>query len=481
MGENMAETDYNKFWSPAFDNMDDIVFIINNNSELIKVNDALLSFTGKQQKDVIGKKSCQVLYGEDVPDQNYPCQSIFDSKTALQKEFYDSSLKRWLDVRVTPLFSVQGPIGCIVLATDISERKQKEDELKKINDLNQVLLNTIPFGIDIVSESGNIMFLNSVFEGIVGKDAVGKKCWEVYKDDKFQCPPCPLIKGINVGQTETIEVDCILGGKTFQIFHTGMFYQDKKAVMEIFIDISERKKTEQLLRHALQIKSAFTSMVSHELRTPLTAIKEGISIVLDETAGILNQEQKEFLDIAKRNVDRLTRLINDVLDFQKLDTGKMTFNMQENDINEVIEDVRDTMLPLAEERNLDFTLNLAKGLPKAVFDKDKINQVFSNLVHNAIKCTEEGSIVVTTSLGENFIKVSVQDTGKGIKQEDMPRLFQQFEQLESGCDRKIPGTGLGLAIAREIIEAHKGRIWAESEPGKGSTFNFTLPVKERRN
>lgn len=230
------------------------------------------------------------------------------------------------------------------------------------------------------------------------------------------------------------------------------------------------------LQHTLQIRSVFTSMVSHELRTPLTAIKEGIAIVQDETAGALNDEQKEFLDIAKRNVDRLARLINDVLDFQKLESGKTTFNMQESDINETVTEVRDTMLPLADERSLDLVLKLNTSLPKVIFDKDKITQVLSNLVHNAIKCTERGSITIATSTGDNFIKVSVADTGKGIEEQDIPRLFQQFEQIEPICEKKTPGTGLGLAISKEIIEAHKGRIWVESELDKGSTFNFILPV-----
>lgn len=359
-------------------------------------------------------------------------------------------------------------------------RMQAQEALKRLNDLNLALLNTIPFGIDIVDESGTIVFLNPVFEKMAGKDTIGRKCWEVYKDDKIQCPACPLKSHINIGETEHIEVADVFKGKTFQIFHTGIIYDGKNAIMEIFIDITERREREEQLQRAMQIKTAFTSMVSHELRTPLTAIKEGIAIVLDGAAGELNEEQQNFLGIAKKNVDRLARMINEVLDFQKLESGRMTFNMQDNDINELVEEVRDTMLPLAEERGLDFVLDLGRNLPHVFFDRDKITQVCSNLVNNAIRCTEKGIIAITTSSGDNHIKVSVMDTGKGIRTEDMPRLFQQFEQLEAGCDRKTGGTGLGLVISRQIIEAHKGRIWAESELGKGSTFNFILPVKERR-
>jgi len=241
-------------------------------------------------------------------------------------------------------------------------------------------------------------------------------------------------------------------------------------------DISERRKTEVALREAVRAKSAFTSMVSHELRTPLGALKESISQVLEGILGTLTEDQRKFLDIAKRNVDRLARLITEVLDFQTLETGKMVFKMEDNDINEVVKETKETMNIIAKEKGLDFILNLDKELPKIKFDRDKINQVLTNLVNNSIKLTEKGSITITTSRGNNIIQVSVKDTGPGIKEEDIPRLFQQYEQLE----RKTGGTGLGLAISLEIIKAHNGKIWAESKPGQGATMHFLLPIVERR-
>ena len=221
-------------------------------------------------------------------------------------------------------------------------------------------------------------------------------------------------------------------------------------------------------------------MVSHELRTPLTAIKEGINIVIDGSVGNINNDQKDFLGTAKRNVDRLARLVNDVLDFQKLESGKMRFDFKENDINKVIEEVRDTMNPVIQEKGLGFNIKLAKNLSKVNFDKDKIVQVLTNLVNNAVKFTEKGSVIITTSEGNNIIQISVQDTGSGIKNEDMPKLFQSFQQLETPKERKVGGTGLGLVICKEIVERHKGKIWAESEFGKGTTFHFVIPIKERR-
>jgi signal transduction histidine kinase len=256
--------------------------------------------------------------------------------------------------------------------------------------------------------------------------------------------------------------------------------QVQEASLNILEDLTEAKKqlesSSRKLEESSKIKSDFTSMVSHELRTPLAAIKEGVGLVLEETAGELNKDQKNFLEIAKRNIDRLTRLINDVLDFQKLESGRIVFNMAQNNINETVKEVYNTMISLAKEKGLVLAHELSANLPEVKFDRDKIMQVLSNLISNAIKATEKGSITVCTQRQGSDILVSVKDSGPGIKKEDMAILFQRFVQLGSADSRKPGGTGLGLAISKEIIQAHQGKIWIESEPAKGATFYFTLPL-----
>ena len=152
--------------------------------------------------------------------------------------------------------------------------------------------------------------------------------------------------------------------------------------------------------------------------------------------------------------------------------------MQENDINEVINEVHKVMTPVVEEKGLDFKIKLDEKLPKIKFDKDKIIQVLTNIVNNAIKFTEKGSIMISVNEDKksNTVDISVKDTGPGIKKEDLPRLFGRYEQLGGPKERKWGGTGLGLAISKEIINRHNGKIWAESEFGKGTTFYLTLPV-----
>lgn len=248
------------------------------------------------------------------------------------------------------------------------------------------------------------------------------------------------------------------------------------SIEELNKEIAQRKKAEQDLKEAMNIKSEFTSMVSHELRTPLMAIKEGISLVLEGLAGSINDKQKDLLDTAKRNTERLSRLINNILDFQKLEAGKMVLNFQENDINDAVNESYKIMVLAANQKGLKTQLDLEKNLPKAMFDKDSIIQVITNLVNNAVKYCDKGSIIIKTRKERNNIHVSVSDTGYGIEKEDMSKLFQSFERFNKETKNNNQGSGLGLAICYALIELHNGNIWAESEYGIGSTFHFTLPI-----
>jgi signal transduction histidine kinase len=226
----------------------------------------------------------------------------------------------------------------------------------------------------------------------------------------------------------------------------------------------------------MEIKSNFISTVSHELRTPLTIIKEDIAIVLDGAAGRVKKKQREILEIAQRNIDRLARLINDVLDFQKLNSGRAKFHMHQNDLNQIAEGIYSTMAAAVRKKGVELRLELDKAIPRINCDSDKIVQVLTNLVGNAMKFTERGSITIATRKIQNAVRVSVIDTGCGMKKGDLPKVFQEFEQLANANERKTGGTGLGLAISKGIVEKHGGRIWVESEFGEGTTFNFLLPI-----
>ena len=254
-------------------------------------------------------------------------------------------------------------------------------------------------------------------------------------------------------------------------------YGGAQFLLSLVRDITERTRAEESMKETAEIKSRFASMVSHELRTPLTSILLGISLILED-ASDLNAEHKSLLELVHGNASRMGRLINNILDFQKMLSGKMTFDIRETDITDLVRTAARTMGLLAKNKGLDLTADLSPGIPLAMADKDKIIQVLTNLLANAIAHTEKGVISVHAGYVNNMLRVTVRDTGCGIKAEDLPKLFQPFTQLARGNDRKTEGTGLGLVITKEIILAHNGKIWAESEPGKGSVFYFELPVKQ---
>src|SRR5258706_3255742 len=243
--------------------------------------------------------------------------------------------------------------------------------------------------------------------------------------------------------------------------------------------LSARKRTERRLLELLDIKSELTSMVSHELRTPLTCVKEGIDIVADGTAGPLNSAQRMHLQTAKRNVDRLARLLDQVLTFQKFDAHRVELVVEPPDLKHLVQQAAEGFDLPARKKGVLLVLDLAHGLPLVACDTDKISQVLSNLLSNALKFTEDGQIDVRTEPRQNSVRVLVHDQGPGIPSADLERVFQGFTQLATDSGRPVQGTGLGLAIAQQIVELHGGRIGVESVAGCGATFHFTLPVHEQ--
>jgi two-component system sensor histidine kinase VicK len=241
-------------------------------------------------------------------------------------------------------------------------------------------------------------------------------------------------------------------------------------------DITERKLAEEKAKEVAEIKSRLASMVSHELRTPLAIIRTGLYLITNGLAGRLNAEESDFFSIIKKNVDRLGRLTDDILDLHKLEIGKIKFRKEKGDINLLVSEVYEEMRPLAEQKNLQFNIQLDAAIPVAYFDRDRIIQVLNNLVSNAINFTERGHIGVITQRKDNHILVMVEDSGIGIRPQDITKIFEPFKQVEALSSKKIKGTGLGLAICKEIVEQHQGKIWAESELGNGSRFIFVLPI-----
>ncbi|MBP7211509.1 hypothetical protein KBA27_01610 [bacterium] len=263
----------------------------------------------------------------------------------------------------------------------------------------------------------------------------------------------------------------------------------------------EIKKTNQKLERLERLKSEFISIVSHELRTPLTAIKNYLEILLSGKTGNLTENMKKFINMAKRNVIRLSGIINDLLDLSKIEAGKMDFKFEISKIEPVIEYVKTSLEGVAKEKGLTIETKIQDNFSDIYADSHRLEQVLTNLVSNAIKFTNVGGkIKIETKITNaddlkynicfdnelkrlkgNYLLVSVKDTGIGIAQKDLAHVFDKFAQIENSLSRKVGGSGLGLPIARQLLDAHKGSIWCESKQGKGSTFHFVIPLANEIN
>ena len=230
------------------------------------------------------------------------------------------------------------------------------------------------------------------------------------------------------------------------------------------------------LEVASQHKSQFLANMSHELRTPLNAILGYTELMAD---GAYGEPSEKMLGILKRleaNGKHLLGLINDVLDLSKIEAGQLVLELSDYCIQDIAQTVRSTLEPLAADKKLGFKVEVAPQLPPGRGDGRRLTQVLINLVGNAIKFTDAGEVAIKAEAHNGSFHVSVRDTGPGISSADQARLFQEFQQADNAITKKKGGTGLGLAISKRIIEMHGGRICVESQPGRGSTFTFTLPV-----
>lgn len=214
----------------------------------------------------------------------------------------------------------------------------------------------------------------------------------------------------------------------------------------------------------------------HEMSGSLTVIRESIAIVLKEKVGGLNERQRHFLSMSERNLEKTIKASKDLFAFHQLSSGMMDLDMGEYDLNAVIENARKAAKPLAEKKGVDILFAPDKDLPKAFFDRTMIAQAVYNILHNAVEYTEKGNISITAAGRDNSIQVSVLDTGRGIGEKELSGLKEIFEKESKNYAEPGDNIGLGLTVAKEIISRHKGKIWVESEPGKGSVFYLSLPI-----
>jgi len=286
-------------------------------------------------------------------------------------------------------------------------------------------------------------------------------------------------------------------GKTFNYMVESVSSFSKKLELEVTRKTTLLNERTQLLalleranrdlRELDKLKSTFLANMSHELRTPMNAIIGYTDLLLDRVDGPLNEEQEKSLKKVVANARHLLQLINDVLDVSKIESGKIDLQPKEIYLKLLIESVIPTFEPMIKQKGLTFTINLNENLLPVYGDEDKVKRIFINLLSNAVKFTHHGGITISAKPSERgikpgesplFVEICVEDTGIGIKDEDIGKIFDKFTQVDISTIRQYEGTGLGLNIARGLVALHKGVIWVTSKYGEGSKFCFTLPLKK---
>lgn len=365
--------------------------------------------------------------------------------------------------------------------TVIKEKSQNEElawkKYKKVAEYKkntEAVIRSIAEGLVVVDSSGKVLMMNPAAEKLLGinkKEKIGKPLTEDLKDEQL----VSFMKSAPEAENKEIELVSAKDETKKTLRASSAVVEDENGqtvgVVSVLSDITKQKELDQF-------KANFIANVSHELRTPLVSIDKSIALILNNAVGEVTTPQREFLSIAQRNIKRLSLLINDLLDLSKLEAGRMIVKREPANIVSVINESIDGVENWAKTKGITLERKIQEGLLPVTIDSNKIIQVLNNLIGNAIKFTpNSGRITVEVKLsGSDQIAVSVHDNGIGINKEDLPKVFDKFYQAGERISTDIQGTGIGLAIAREIVELHGGKIWAESEKGEGATFIFTLSV-----
>lgn len=369
------------------------------------------------------------------------------------------------------------------LVLDITDRKQAEESLKDSNDFNKTLLQAIPFGMRIVDEKGNVLFVNEIMEKIFGNETKVKKCWTLFDDARSKCPGCALLSEIRIGETTISESYDFFEDKIFQVSHTGMLFKGEKALLEIFQEITERKKIEAELINAKeraeesdQLKTSFLANMSHEIRTPLNSIIGFSEMLTDPDYD--STQQFHIARIIQSSGNNLLNIINNILDISKIEAGQVQISRKLFTLNKLLVNIEKEYLFKSIEKGLDFIVDVPNPEMEIFIlsDEGKIRQVLDIFISNSMKFTKKGSIHIGFNKQDDFIVFSVKDTGIGIPVEFHEKIFERFRQVEAVNTKTHGGNGLGLAISKGLVQLLGGSIWMESEKGKGSTFYFSIPI-----
>lgn len=356
-----------------------------------------------------------------------------------------------------------------------AQLEEERDRAAAQLDIYLSIVSTMPAGAWLCDTGGNLLVSNSMFQEFFGETVADEPLDQMLaqiaavlpEGDPFPHTVRDLIhdpQAVAEGQLR------LTTGYTLQWSSAPVGKgQSRVGRLFTFQDVTELAELDRL-------KSEFVNTVSHELRTPLTSIMGYLSLVLAGTAGPLQEQQREFLEVVSRNTNRLANLINDLLDIQRIESGRIPVQLTPTSLASVVTQVAETFRVQAEQKGLSFTVNVPEDVPPIRADQDRLTQIIANLVSNAVKYTREGGVTISVSAADDRVEIEVTDTGIGISPADQKRIFEKFYRAEHPYVREVGGTGLGLPIVRTMVEEHGGELRLESQPGRGSRFIVSFPA-----
>ncbi len=438
--------------------------------EIIGKNLLDLQFFSNESKSKVKKKFSQRVQGKEIP----PYELDFITKSGEKRiGMVYGNLIRDKNQKI---------IGDLVAISDITQRQKVWEEMVKSEEKYRVLAETSADGVFTTDVLGRLTYVNPSLKKMLARRK-GKLLATPFRDYLSESSVYLFQQAVldvrkKDSKMENIELD-IIHNEGYEIPIEVNIAPLKKDGGFIGIectlrDISERKKVVRELKRSENLRTEFMNIVAHELKSPVTPIKGYLELI--ESDKDADEKIRNWARIALRNAERVLDLVNDILDVARLDTDTMRFNMEKIDLQELLDDTAEDIRPTIANKNLKFIKEIPDNLPKILCDKYRLSQVLKNLLGNAIKFTDYGSITLRAEEKENHLFITVEDTGIGISKSETEKIFTKFYQAYTGEDRKNEGTGLGLFICNEIVKKHKGKIWAESEVGKGSKFTTKLPI-----
>ncbi len=468
---------------------DNAVVITDADGYIEWVNKGFVRITGYSFDEVKGKTPGSILQGPDTDNATVKLMhEHLQRGEGFEIEIINytkAGSPYWVQIGVRPIIDASGHlINFIAIESDISERKNAERALQDYASRLAVIQNTMVDGVITFDMKGIIDSVNSAAIELFGyteAEFIGLSFAQLLTPTESSKYMSKLQTYLGTGEKT------ILGQRTettgqrkdgvempLEFAVNEMWVGDERYFLANVHDISERKRLDRM-------KSEFISTVSHELRTPLTSIRGALGLVLGKAAGQIPDKMRNMLEMASRNSERLTILINDILDLEKIESGRMEFEFTVVDLVALTRRALEDNQGYADNHHV--RLSLSTTLPEATVrgDEHRLLQVFANLISNAVKYSpEDGEVEISMTERNGNYRVSVQDHGAGIPAEFRARIFQRFAQADSSDTREKGGTGLGLSISKAIVEYHEGRIDYESEMGKGTVFYFDLPALQQR-